>query len=66
VPDGEYSVMIMHDADNSFDLKVDDRGAPLEGVASAHGPLTTYPVFETVKIQVKGDTAVTARMTYPE
>ena len=66
VPDGEYSVLIMHDADNSFDLKMDDRGVPLEGVASGHGPLNGYPAFELVKVPMKGDTTLTTKMIYPE
>jgi uncharacterized protein (DUF2141 family) len=63
-PDGEYAVLVLHDADGSFDMKVDERGVPLEGVASAHGQLTGFPVFDVVKVRVEGQTSLTARMTY--
>ena len=67
VPDGEYAVTVLHDADGNFDMNVDAAGKPLEGWATVNqAALRAKPKFEEVKFTVSGKTQLSLPMVYPQ
>ena len=67
VPEGDYALMAMHDADGNYQMARQSNGVPLEGWAmSGHFTPDHAPLFDEVKVHVAGaGGVVTANMVYP-
>lgn len=67
VPEGEYALSALHDADGNWTMTMDGQ-RPAEGWAMSRvsGELNRRPAFEDARVRVTADgAAITAAMVYP-
>ncbi len=66
VPDGDYAISVLHDANGDGQMAMDASGRPAEGWSTVNAAsLRAAPTFEQVKVHVAGDMAVNETMIYP-
>lgn len=66
VPDGDYAIALLHDANENEDLDMNDQGMPLEGFGFSNGAMGDMgpPDFDQAAFTVDGDVAVEIRLIY--
>lgn len=66
VPDGDYAIALLHDANENEDLDMNDQGMPLEGFGFSNGAMGDMgpPDFDQAAFTVDGDIELEIRLIY--
>jgi uncharacterized protein (DUF2141 family) len=66
VPEGDYAIALLHDANENEDLDMNDQGMPLEGFGFSNGAMGDMgpPDFDQAAFTVDGDLEIEIRLIY--
>jgi len=66
VPDGDYAIALVHDANENEDMDVNENGMPTEGFGFSNGAMGEMgpPDFDQAAFTVDGDLEMEVRLIY--